>query len=101
MADVFGEGDFLYKHVDNWAKLPAGMAFHECPGVAIDSQDNVYVLTRGDDPIMVFDRDGNYIRTLGKGQFSNRTHGLYIAYDDSILAADDGIHSPDREGNNQ
>ena len=93
MPDVFGQGDFLYKHVDNWAKLPEGMAFHECPGVAVDSQDNVYILTRGEHPIMVFDREGNYIRSFGYGEFSNRTHGLYIAHDDSILAADDGIHT--------
>ena len=69
------------------------MAFHECPGVAVDSQDNVYVLTRGEHPIMVFDREGNFIRSFGEGQFSNRTHGLYIAHDDSLLAADDGIHT--------
>ena len=42
---------------------------------------------------MVFDSEGNFIRTFGKGEFSNRTHGLYIAHDDSILAADDGIHT--------
>ena len=93
MADVFGEGDFLYKYVDNWAKLPDGIAFHECPGVAVDSQDNVYALTRGEHPIIVLDRDGNYIRSFGHGEFSNRTHGLYISHDDSLLAADDGIHT--------
>ena len=93
MPEVFGEGNFQYTHVDDWAKLPQGMSFHECPGVAVDSQDNVYVLTRGDDPIIVFDSEGNFIRTFGKGEFSNRTHGLYIAHDDSILAADDGIHT--------
>ena len=93
MADSYGEGNFLYTHVDNWAKLPAGVKFLECPGVAVDSQDNVYVLTRGEHPIIVFDREGNYIRSFGEGEFSNRTHGLYIAYDDSILAADDGIHT--------
>ena len=94
MADeVFGSGDFRYKFVDGWAKLPDGMAFHECPGVAVDSQDNVFVLTRGEHPIMVFDREGNFIRSFGEGLFSNRTHGLYIAHDDSVLAADDGIHT--------
>ena len=93
MADSYGEGNFLYTHVDGWAKLPADIKFLECPGVAVDSQDNVYVLTRGEHPIMVFDSEGNYIRTIGQGAFSNRTHGLYIAYDDSILAADDGIHT--------
>ena len=93
MPEVFGTGDFRYTFQDGWAKLPQGMSFHESPGVAVDSQDNVYVLTRGEHPIIVFDREGNFIRTFGEGLFSNRTHGLYMAHDDSILAADDGIHT--------
>ena len=94
MPEVYGIGDFRYNFVENWAKLPSGMTFKECPGVAVDSQDNVYVLTRGEHPIIVFDREGNFIRTFGEGMFSaNRTHGLFIAHDDSILAADDGIHT--------
>ena len=94
MPDIYGEGDFRYEFVENWAKLPDGMRFKECPGVGIDSRDNVFVLTRGEEPIIVFDPDGNYVRSFGKGFFSaNRTHGLYIAHDDSILAADDGIHT--------
>ena len=94
MADTFGTGEFIYRHVANWEKMPDGISFHECPGVAVDSQDNVYVLTRGEHPIIVFDREGNFIRTFGEGQFSaTRTHGMYISHDDSILVADDGIHT--------
>ena len=94
MPEVYGKGDFRYDFVPDWAKLPSGMTFKECPGVAIDSQDNVFVLTRGEEPIIVLDRDGNYIRSFGKGDFSaDRTHGLYIAHDDSLLCADDGIHT--------
>lgn len=90
---MFGEGDFLYNFVNDWAKLPQGMSFVECPGVAVDSQDNVYVLTRGEHPVIVFDCDGNFLRTFGEGHFSDRTHGLYIAHDDSLFIADDGIHT--------
>ena len=93
MPDIFGEGDFRYRYVENWAKLPEGISFVECPGVAVDSRDNVYVLTRGEHPIIVFDREGNFIRTFGEGLFSKRTHGLFIAHDDSLLCADDGIHT--------
>ena len=93
MADVFGSGDFLYAYVDGWGKLPDGMSFVECPGVAVDSNDNVYVLTRGEHPIIVFDREGNFLRSFGEGEFSDRTHGLYIAHDNSLLVADDGIHT--------
>ena len=94
MAEVFGSGDFSYTYVDGWAKLPSGMTFKECPGVAVDSRDNVYILTRGDHPIIVLDKDGNFVRSFGQGFFSDdRTHGLYIGHDDSLMVADDGIHT--------
>ena len=93
MAQEFGQNGFIYNHVAGWPILPDGMRFIECPGVAVDSLDNIYVLTRGDNPIIVFDKHGNFKNTFGEGLFSNRTHGLYIAYDDSILVADDGLHT--------
>ena len=94
MADIYGEGDFRYTFVEDWTKLPEGFKLRECPGVAVDGEDRVFVLTRGEHPIVVFDRDGNFIRSFGEGHFSNRTHGLYYsAADDSLLAADDGIHT--------
>ena len=93
MGDIFGSGEFLYSYVDGWGSLPDGWTYHECPGVAVDSQDNVYVLTRGEHPVIVFDKDGNFLRSFGEGQFSHRTHGMYVAWDDSVLVADDGIHT--------
>ena len=94
MAQVFGSGSFTYEHVEGWPHIPAEITLLECPGVGIDSQDNVFLLTRGKDPIVVFDKEGNFLNTFGKGLFSeNRTHGLYVAHDDTLLVADDGIHT--------
>lgn len=95
MAEVYGEGKFQYNFVENWHTLPDGIKLLECPGVVVDNDDRVFVLTRGEHPIIVFDRDGNYIRSFGEGHFSEtRTHGLYYSdADDSILAADDGLHT--------
>lgn len=93
MREVYGIGDFRYEYVEGWGQLPEGVTFHECPGVAVDAQDQVYVLTRGQHPILVFDREGNYLRSFGQGYFSDRTHGLYIAPDSSLWVADDGIHT--------
>lgn len=94
MADIFGYGDFRYRHVDGWPTIPPEINFHESPGVAVDSQDHVYVLTRGKDPVVVFDKDGKYLRSFGHGYFSeDRTHGLYIAHDNTLMIADDGIHT--------
>ena len=93
MAGLYGDGAFLYSFADGWGELPDGWSFRECPGVAVDSQDNIYVLTRGEHPIIVFNREGKFLRSFGEGHFSDRTHGLYIAHDDSLLVADDGIHT--------
>ena len=73
MADIYGEGDFRYTFVEDWTKLPEGFKLLECPGVAVDGEDRVFVLTRGEHPIVVFDRDGNFIRSFGEGHFSNLT----------------------------
>ena len=93
MAETYGDGDFRFTYADGWAKMPDGMTLKECAGVAVDSHDNVYALTRGDHPVVVFDRDGNFLRSFGEGLFSARTHGLYIANDDSVLVVDDGLHT--------
>ena len=96
MSDIFGYGDFRYEHVPGWPTVPDGCALVECPGVAVDSQDNVFLLTRGERPLMQFDMDGNFVKSFGEGLFSDRTHGLYAAHDDTLLVADDGIHTIQR-----
>ena len=53
MSDVYGNDGFFYKYVDGWDKLPEGWSFRDCPSVGVDSQDNVYVITRGKHPIIV------------------------------------------------
>ena len=60
MATV-GSGKYTYEYVENWAKMPAGMSFGAVSAVATDSQDRVYVFHRQDPPVMIFDRDGNYL----------------------------------------
>src|SRR6516225_3486602 len=57
MAIIVGSGDFKYRIIEDWAKLPDGWSFKEVGAVGVDTKDNVYVFNRGDHPIMVFDRD--------------------------------------------
>ena len=60
---IVGDGDYRYRVNADWAKLPEGWSFKEVGGVGVDSRDNVYVFNRGDHPMMVFDRDGNFLRS--------------------------------------
>ena len=91
---LVGSGAFTYDALATWENLPAGVRLIECPGVAVDSRDNVYVLTRNlDHPVMVFDRDGSWQKSFGQGVFSDRTHGIFIGPDDSIFCDDDGTQT--------
>jgi DNA-binding beta-propeller fold protein YncE len=103
MTTVVGSSPFTYEALESWQQLPPGMTLHETPGVAVNARDEVYVLTRNtDNPVLVFDRDGNFLRTFGKGIFSDRTHAILIGPDGNVYCADDGTHtitkfSPDGE----
>jgi hypothetical protein len=46
-----------FKVIEGWEKLPAGYVHKDVDGVAVDSKDNVYLMTRKDARIMVYDRD--------------------------------------------
>ena len=54
----------VYEPVPYWAKLPHPMFFKEATSIAVDSDDNVYVFGRGDYPLIIFDRDGNFLESL-------------------------------------
>ena len=93
MSVTLGTGAFTYEALDEWAKLPDGWTLKETPGVAVDSQDRVFAFTRGEHPLIVFDREGNFLRSFGEGLFTPRTHGLFIGPDDSVYCVDDGHHT--------
>src|SRR4030081_650867 len=88
---IVGSGKFRYRVNADWAKLPAGWSFKEVGGVGVDTNDNVYVFNRGEHPMMVFDREGNFLRSWGEGQYP-RAHGVHMAPDDTMFLTDDGGH---------
>jgi DNA-binding beta-propeller fold protein YncE len=87
----FGSGDHEYELVEDWAKLPAGWSFLDVGGLAVDSQDRLYVFNRSKHPVMVFNRQGELTCSWGEGVF-NRPHGIRIARDQAIYCTDDGSH---------
>ena len=94
MATKTKSETFNYSANRDWHKLPKGMTLHETPGVAVAPDDTVYLLTRNTEaPVMVFSKAGKFLRTWGKGAFTNRTHAIYAPADGFIYAADDGSHT--------
>jgi hypothetical protein len=89
---ILTDGRFRYEVMSDWAKIPPEVRLGDVAAVAVDRQDNVYLFTRGDDPVIVLDSHGNVLRTWGHGMFVH-PHGLHIGDDEAIYCTDDGDHS--------
>ena len=89
---IIGSDKFKFKVIGNWEKLPAGFNWNETAGVIADNNDDIYVFNRGNHPVIIFDRLGNFKSTWGEGLFT-RPHGLTLAPDNTIFCADDGDHT--------
>ena len=81
MATV-GSGEFTYDVLDNWAKTPDGWSIGQAEP-ACDSQDRVYVFNRGDHPLMIFDREGNFLNEWGR-EYLTDAHGIFISGEDHV-----------------
>jgi len=92
MPTILGSGEHRYRVVENWAKLPARWNLTDVASVAVDSKDRIYLFNRGAHPMVVLDREGNFLRSWGEGLFS-RAHGLHIDADDHLYCTDDGDHT--------
>lgn len=77
-----------YQVYDLWAKRPKRAVFVDVVAIAVDSQDQIYVLNRGPKPIQVFDREGNFLRSWGEGEFV-RVHSMHIDSEGNLFCADD------------
>ena len=80
---VIGKGDFQYKVDHSFCKLPDKYKWQVSHGVAVDSQNNLYVVHEGrrkqksHPSIFVFGPDGKFIRAFGS-QFQGGGHGIEV-----------------------
>jgi sugar lactone lactonase YvrE len=80
-----------YKVDPDWPQLPAGWNFGETPGVAVDAKDHVFVLHRGEHPIIEFTPEGKLVRSWGDGLFI-RPHSIRIDPQGNIWTVDNDTH---------
>ena len=73
-----GGGRFSYEVVPDWGSLPTGVSFGYTHGVTVDAHDNVYVHNRSRDAVIIFDRQGHFLRAWGP-EFAQGAHGMYLA----------------------
>jgi DNA-binding beta-propeller fold protein YncE len=89
-----------YRPVPGWPQLPDKLRLGQVSAVATDTADRVYVFHRGKQPILVFDRDGKFLRSWGDGLVKT-AHGLRIDHEGNVWVTDIGNHQVlkfDREG---
>lgn len=89
---VVGEGKFRFRADNAWSRVPAESMWQEAVGVAADSQGRVFVFNRGPSPIVILDREGQFIGGWGEGMFV-RPHGIVVDEEDNLYLTDDLGHS--------
>ena len=87
-----GAEQYTYEIAEGWGNLPDGWKFKEVAAVGVDANDNVYAFNRGEHPMIVFDKSGNFLRSWGEGVFP-RAHGITMNPDDTMFCTDDGDHT--------
>ncbi len=93
MPPIIGVGDFRYEYQPGWPRLPDGVSLGEPSGVAVDSMDRVYVYQRLGPPVLVFDRDGNFLEGWERRNgVPMDAHHIYIAPDDTVYLTDRDAH---------
>lgn len=101
MTERPSQGDLTFEPTDTWEQIPDGHHHADVAGVAIGADDRVYLLTRDENRVFVYDRDGTFRATWGDGVFTT-PHGLTVAPDGTVYCVDSGDHtvrrfSPDGE----
>lgn len=76
----------------HWPQKPAEVRWGNVPGVAVDAQDHVWVYTRAEPPVQIYDAGGKYLRGWGQGVVKS-AHHIKIDLKGNIWLADIGNHT--------
>ncbi len=77
MATMVGSGSHTYEVAEGWGQLPEGIKYGYTHGVVVDKQDNVYIHNQSKDAVIVFNRDGKFIKSWG-AEFAGGAHGMLL-----------------------
>jgi len=87
-----GQNQYTYRNNIDWAKTPDDIGWNEVAGVAVGSDGLIYVFARGDYPVLVFDKEGNFLNTWGQGIFTN-PHAITPGPDNTFYCTDHFDHT--------
>jgi DNA-binding beta-propeller fold protein YncE len=84
-------GNQRYKVIRPFASWPSTLKIGIFSKGAVDSKGNLYVCQRADPPVIVFDRNGKFLRSIGDGREAD-SHGIWITPDDRVFLVDRDAH---------
>ena len=91
-ASLASSREGSWEAVPHWPQLPSGYEFGQVSAVAPDGHGEVFVFHRGEHPIMVFNRDGKFLRSFGDGLI-DKAHGLRFDASGNVWITDVGNHT--------
>lgn len=71
--------------------LPDGWSFGEVVGIVENNQGHKYIFNRGQHQLVEFNKDGDFVKEIGAGQFS-KPHGLRLDQKGNIWTTDTETH---------
>jgi hypothetical protein len=78
-----GNGEWTYRVVPEWGKLPAGMSFGGTHGgIAADKAGQVYISTQSETGVLVYSPQGHLLRTIA-GQYPE-VHSMFFAQEEGV-----------------
>ena len=77
-----GSGKYTYELIEGWGEIPNGWTLGQT-AIVTDSQDRVYLFNRGEHPLIVLDKDGNFVNSWGEGQLPD-AHGMFIDEEENL-----------------
>jgi DNA-binding beta-propeller fold protein YncE len=89
---LVGSDKLSFRVEEHWEQLPSSYSHGDVAGIAVDSEDRVYVFNRSEHPVMVYRQDGSFVRSWGEGVF-NTPHGITIDSEDVVFCTDHSDHT--------
>ena len=81
-----------YESNKNWCIVPTSVDWDEVAGTAIDKEGNVILFARGKTSVIVLNKQGEFIKTIGEKDFL-RPHAVRVDSKNYLWFVDDGDHT--------
>ena len=87
---TYQAGPHEYEVCENWAKLPKSLNVDQVCAVTVGKSDHVFILNRGDNPVIELDPEGNVVKPWDFAMAD--PHGIHADSKGNIYLADRGTH---------